>query len=53
MLVFNDFTHDNKKIRFHKQNVITKQSVKRSRRKKPVKVNKNNKEFLRALGFKI
>lgn len=51
MLVFNNIM--NKNLRVNKQTAITQRSVLRSRRKKTVKITKNNKEFLRALGFKI
>lgn len=55
MIVFN---HDsiNKKYKIHgnnnKHNII-KRSVKPSRRKTIRKITKKNKEFLKALGFKV
>lgn len=44
---------NNKMRKQNKNKAINKQAVKRITRIKPDKISRNNKEFLRALGFKI
>lgn len=49
--VTNNYNYKMERIR--KNNVTNRHTVKQSSRKKIIKVTKSNKEFLRALGFKI
>lgn len=54
MIIFNNVYNNNNKIQSrNKINTINKSSVRRPRRAKKIKITKNNKEFLRTLGFTI
>lgn len=52
MIIFNDNLSHNKSQYKNKRSITIKRSVKRARRPKILKITKENKEFLRALGFK-
>lgn len=56
MIVYNDNYYDSNKYKSEsskKQKIIIKRNVRPRRRKKSIKISKQNQKFLRALGFKL